>query len=471
MGVSNVDNTKKVGGNLDLGGVGSGSSQPYMSPTDRHFASGGSIFTAPGVNQSTSSTTPSEGSGGSISGTNAAASAADGAATDADASSAASAKSTDQIKPVPVQVQGQVKAGEAKINKKTEDAVKYGDASQTQGEEIEVLQSELVTATEEAEASPEGVATEASTTAPAAAPAPASTPAPKAESAPSANPFGALESDGTGAGKDSAYSLSVGSADAPPPQEEGRAGKGFGGPHVLAARRPGLGDTITGGNDVEVTKQALTGATLGATTSPAAPAAAPTATAEGSGNTDAQEKVADLNGQIEDKTTQQEQTNQQATSAVNSVKTAYKLEAAGIKNQMAAMDVKINDAAKYEKAAQTTTLSGQAATTAGGIATATGAVYTAKGTAALTAPGGGAAVAAPLFATGTTFSIAGVSATGAGSLASVAGAGLKMHADNEKAGATAAKADIAANGKQLTQFYSKQLGKAMAADRAAGRSA
>ena len=44
-----VDNTKKVGGNLDLGGADSGPSKPYMSPTDRHFAAGGSVFDAPGV--------------------------------------------------------------------------------------------------------------------------------------------------------------------------------------------------------------------------------------------------------------------------------------------------------------------------------------------------------------------------------------------------------------------------------------
>lgn len=491
MGVP-VERTNRVGSSLDIGGTDLGSSQPYMSPTDKHFAAGGSIFTAPGVSKSASSEpSQSDSGGGSISSTNAAAGAADGSATDADASSNASAKSTEQIKPVPAQVAGQVKAGEAKITKNTEDAVKFGEASQEQGDEITALAAERDAALSEAEDQEPDTDSAGTPATPPAAP----TVAPVAAApttAPSANNPFAPTSDGTGAGKDSAFSLSVGGATADAPTlEAGDKSSLLVGPKNFSHARPqpegGLDEGASDQPPVVETEPttAPTAATPTATptTAPTQPTATPTAgtttaptttTASDSGNTgntEAQDKVDDLDGQIEDKTAAKAQTDQQAGSAVNGVKAEYKARAAGVKREMAAMDGKINDAAKYEKAAQVTTLSGQASTTAGGIATATGAVYTAKGTAALTAPGGGAAVAAPLFATGTAFSIAGVSATGAGGIATVAGAGLKMHADNQKASATAAKADIAAEGKQLNTFYAKQLGKAMAADRAAGKSA
>lgn len=475
-----VDKTKTIGGNLDLGGADSGSTQPYMSPTDRHFAAGGSIFTAPGARQLASTQPPKGESGGSSLGDiKDATSAADGATGTAKGSIAASEASIGQITPVPDLVQGQVRAGEVRIDKSTDDAVKYGDISKEQGEEIDDLTADRDDAAADAEDAAEDDASGAGSTGTPATPT-AIPPAGASVAAPIA-----ITPEGGSAGTPTTstegnpfamFNISQIGADSTPPQQQDN-GEPTGiivGPKTFATSRPtpGVGEdgTQSGGTTAPATEPVVTTVPPSSQTAPAGTTPAAGSDSSSTGNTEAQDKVTDLDGKIEEKTVEKEQTDQQTGSAVDSVKAEYKTRAAGIKGKLAAMDGKIADAAKYEKAAQATTMAGQASTTAGGVATTIGTSKIAAGTPMLSSPAT-ATEGAALVATGGIFTTAGMAATASGAAATITGAGLKMHADSEKNSATAAKSKIAAEGQQLTKFYSRQLGKAMQADRAAGKSA
>ncbi len=227
-----------------------------MDPNDRHFAKGGSIFTAPGVKKDEPTESTKAQTGGlvaqALTGTGNANSATQDGNTEGNKVDAGVAV----INAEPPKAQASAGAATATINQTTQQALTLGEKGAQQGQEIQTLTTERDAAAAEAEETPD--ASEA--------PEGGSEDTPVASANVISNPFGTPESDGTGTGENSAFSLSVGSADAPPPQETDGAGDRFGGPRVLAARRPGADDTTTDG----------------ATSPETEPKTAPTTTTEGS---------------------------------------------------------------------------------------------------------------------------------------------------------------------------------------------
>lgn len=450
-----VDKTKNIGGSLDIGGVDSGSSQPYMSATDRHFAAGGSIFNAPGVKQAVSSEPPKADSGScSISGTNGAASNADGAAKKSNTDISASEKITDEIKPVPAQARAHVKLGETKINSNLTKVLDASNKGQQHSHKIEQLIVDRDNAQADVDSAPAGETTGAT---PHSAPTAPSSPADQTGIDP--------QSDGTGSGAKSALNISAIGADTPQQNDDNQEGLGKSnhrnvGPKMLLNAPAG---NLIGNYGANAAPTTVTGTTPSSTTAPAPTAASTAQGAGGSGNADAQARVDALNGQLGAETAEQTQTSQQATSSVNQLKAAFNSQKAILQAQTAAMDEKLGNAASYEKASQVTALSGQTATTLGGTASAVGGLFMASS--ASFAATGNVPAATAAAATGKSFMIAGVAATGAGAGATVTAGGLKMHAENLKTSATNAKTEIAAQGKQLVSFYSKAVSKAVRAEK------
>lgn len=401
--VVQVDNTK-INKQSGLNGADSGQSVPYLNPAQKHFANGGSIFTAPGAQPQSSAAASSSSSGfwgmlsGAEKGTEQAGSGSNNSSTD----SAEAQKGAEEATRLQAKFVSSVKVGLANINKGGQDLVALNKQTAQTDKDIQDLTSQRDAAAAEAESGSTDAA---------------------------GNPF-----DGTGSGAGSANNISgIGAGDNTQPQTGGSTQSGLlGGAHVKAAVRPGADTTDT----------------------------TPTPQASGSGstgNSEAQAKVDDLNSQLDGKMTQKEQVDQKIQNSMNALKANYKSQIAPLKADGAVLDKKSSDADGKIKGAQGDQQTAGTVTTVGGTTTGAGTALIATGSSSSVASMGSTSWMVPL---GTKMVYAGGAATVGGAAWNMKAKAAETSANNEKTATTTAKTNLVAQEKLIVTSYAKAMNKA-----------
>jgi hypothetical protein len=374
--VVQVDNSK-INKQNGVNGTGSTQSTPYMTATQKHFASGGSIWNAPTQNKQSSSDSGS--SGGilqqALTGTGVAGSGSN----DSDKASADAQKGAGDVNTLLGQFTARVKAGVVKMNKDGKDLAVANKEGIKTDSDLKDLTAQRDTAADELAATPTEPAT----------------------------------NDGTGAGKNSAYSLDIATA-----------------PLDLTQKPKGKNTSDT--------------TTLSEGTATTAPATA-TTNSDSSANTEKQAKVDDLNSKIVGKTTQKQQLEEKSQAEIASLKASYQAQINPLKADGTALDQKSTNAANAIEGAQSDEQKAGTVTAVGGTVTAAGS--------AMCSTGYGASVGAYMVKVGAGATIAG----GAWNLKAKSAEGS---AKDEQSAAATAKTNLTTQMKLVVSSYAKGISQA-----------
>lgn len=375
-----VDNTKGV---KKFGATGSDSSTPYMSELDKFLKGGGDIYTAAKkFPQSPQPSSSSSSGGGWLSRCTGAKSGADDGAKEAQTADEEAKAAGIKVHGKQQEIQGQTQTATNNVNNLGQQA---GAAAQ-QGAQLGQDVQDLV----------------------------AQRDALISDSADSTNPFGA-QNDGTGAGKDSAYSLDFGSAPQATPDTASSEKSGA---------RPQLADTTDGSAPAPTT----------------APTAAPAAATQGSGNSENQAKIEQLNSQIETKTGAQTQSSQTAKDKSQETLQAYQKQYGLLKANSAALSQQAANASDKIAAAQQGQQKAQVYSAIGGATTAAGSAITTF------CP----TVGAPLVALGTATTIS-------SQVYNIKEMSAMNSANDEKAAVSSAQANLMKQNQGLMNAYAKAI--------------
>lgn len=382
--VVQVDNTK-INKQNGLNGANSGQSTPYMTATQKHFANGGSIFNAPGVAKQQQSETTKAQSGSlvdqALNGTGLASS----GSKDSETTIAGAQKDISEVSALQGKFQAKAQAGVGVINQKGQSLVTLNQQATQSDKDIQDLTSQRDAAQAEAES------TDAS-----------------------GNPF-----DGTGAGATSANNVSQIGAEAPQQVDGNKTGIN------ASVKRSGV--------DRSADAPASTGAAPAKTTT------------QGSGNSEAQAKVEDLNSKLENKTSQREQAEQKRQSAIASLKSSYNSQIAPLKASGKALDQKTTAATNKIQDAQADQQKASTVTTIGGTTTAAGSAMCSN---PVTAGFGAYMVGI------------GGTATVGGGLWNLKAKSAEVSANNEKSAVAATKGNLISQEKLVVASYAKAINKA-----------
>lgn len=384
--VVQVDNTK-INKQNGLNGANADPSIPYMTATQKHFANGGSIFNAPGVAQKQPSETTKAQSGSlvdqALNGTGLASS----GSRDSETAIADAQKDISNVSAMQGRFQAQTQAGIGVINQKGQGLVTLNQQATQSDKDIQDLTSQRDAAQAEAES------TDAS-----------------------GNPF-----DGTGAGATSANNVSQIGADAPQQADGNKTGIN------ASVKRSGV--------DRSADAPASTGAAPAKTTT------------QGSGNSEAQAKVEDLNSKLENKTSQREQAEQNRQSAIDSLKSSYSSQIAPLKASGKVLDQKAAAATNKIQEAQADQQKASTVTSIGGTTTAAGTALIASSL------GAGSALGSYMIYTGG-------AATVGGGVWNLKAKSAEASANNEKSAVAATKGNLISQEKLVVASYAKAINKA-----------
>lgn len=420
--------TIQVGKNKNAGltgiGSGSGKTSSYVSPLDRHFQNGGTIWNAPSSNSNSGSNSDAGDFGGGVDGAKGATATANSGTANLNAANAQATAASADVHTTATRFNAQTFATIKLLAKKGQEGDKLGKQDETISADIQDL-----TAQRDAAAA-EGGSGDNVTDAP-------STDAPST----GGNPF-----DGTGSGKGSAFSLDLpdsgNSNDIPANGGDNADPKSRS--HAYRADRPTPGED--NGNDTPPTTP---------------PAAAPTDNAGStgnSGNTEANTKVADLDSQITAKTGEKEQVENDINAQKNQARSVYTSRLNGLKADGSRLDGKIADAQNKAANAQMAQQTAGQITQTGQTVTGTGVGMIATGSAMEASPATAAAGAA-LITKGTIMTSVGGVATAAGIGMNLAAASSLNSAKQEQVDATNAQGQLKQRRSVLAESYRKEVKK------------